>query len=651
MKRDIAALVAKVSLFSHLPQSTIDELVDLMQEVTVQAGQDIVTEGMPVDSFFIIVKGEAKVIQKGIILAVLKPGDSIGLSNKGLFSPHGKRTASVNAVADCLLLKMDIITFKSFLKAHPAFDKDLEIIMEKLVKVDFIKQVSSFVHLDNEEIFPLLEQIKEISLPPHTLLFKQNDIADYCYLILSGQIEIFITQEDGSEKSLAILESPDLVGEMALLTRSVRNASVRSLGHCCLLALDIQLLARLIKSNKTFAQSVMGFSLKRLRPAKNKHIVVYEHITKDGQKKVMLHNTDIHQYFQLTPEAWFIWQQIDGLQTIQDLAFIFLKQYKAFVPDMICDLLYTLAETGFVNIPSIAFESELQPPKTLLGKIRSTLKKITHIDISFTHTDGWLTKCYHRGGFLFFTWPCQLFLILFGMCGFYPFLHNYSHVLHVAHTMPGYYWLFLLLIIPSTIIVVGLHELGHAFTAKKFGYKVQRFGIGWFGAGPIAYADTSELWVAEKLPRLMVDIAGVYVEIVLASGFAFLSLYLKHNPWAVFFWLMSFFTYINAFKNLSPLREYDGYAIIMDGFNYPRLRKKTIQWLKHRPLKWRKPEMIYSISCVIYLILSPAVIFLSFLSLFQIIGIKSVFAISISILLALFSVGMAIRGLWRELRS
>src|SRR5581483_7317372 len=49
----------------------------------------------------------------------------------------------------------------------------------------------------------------------------------------------------------------------------------------------------------------------------------------------------------------------------------------------------------------------------------------------------------------------------------------------------------LLFLVPAYFLSVLLHEGGHAFTVKAFGYEVHRAGVGWYWFSPIAFVDTS----------------------------------------------------------------------------------------------------------------------------------------------------------------
>lgn len=430
--------IANLPLFSHLSPKEIETFTTLMQEIDFKIGEEIVKEGDFVDSFFLILKGEAKVIQnkiingtnttEAVIVATLKEGEAIGLDQVGFFSPHGKRTATVVAVTEITTLRMDIASFNAFLKKNANFDKKLKKMTEDILKLHFIKQICPFYHLNNENIYELVQQIEEIQLPEATTIFKQGDFAENCYLIRSGEVEVFISQKNNKEKHLATLKASELLGEAALLTGSLRNATARTKTTCYLLVIKRSQLFELLKSSIDFTESITGFMVNRFRPVVCDDINVLHHPVGDKHYKVMLHNTKIHQYYPLTKEAWFIWQQLDGLQTVQDLTIAFYKKFKIFAPEMIYNLLYSWVETGFVKLPPKNMEPTVDTNVSFWKRMIDNIRNVSTKEYSITHTDQLLTKAYRNGIFLFYTWPLQVLFLLIIVSGLINFFMSYSQI-------------------------------------------------------------------------------------------------------------------------------------------------------------------------------------------------------------------------------
>jgi CRP-like cAMP-binding protein len=640
-------IISSHPLFSTFSQEALIELTQAVQEIHYQLGDIIVNEGNFVNSIFFIVRGKAEIIKKQIfanktaqkvIIATIGEGESIGLDSKGFFSITGKRAATVRALTDLTLLQLKIKDFTTFIKKYPVLDKKIEDLTELMLKLDFIKQAYPFCNLNDEFIYFLAQEIKESTLPPDSIIFKQGDVATCCYLIRSGQVEIFITQDDDKHKQLAVLKSPELFGEAALMTSEKRNASARTLDETHLLVLDRALMLKLIDLDAPFAQSVVGFMLNRLRPLRNEHIKIHRRVTKDGQTVITLQNTELHQFYQLTEQYFFIWEQLDGVQTLRDITIAFFKRYQIFAPGMICVLIYNLSETQFVTIPFLNVNLELnEKPKTKTQKCIHFLRNLFQKEFVLTQTDPWLSKIYQYGVWLCYTWPLLILFVVIIVSGFITLIANYTNIIQYAGITPPNFWLFLILLIPVSGFTILLHEAGHAFTAKKFGYKVQRLGIGWFFLAPIAFVDVSELWLADQMPRISVDVAGMVVDLLVAGTFALFTLWIN-NQTAVYLWLFSLLIFYNAFKNLNCIREYDGYFLLNDILDRYQLNKSSFKWLtKELPnnfhniafLRKHLAELSYWVSCLLYLLSSCFFMYLVLGIIFSIFLVHSFLGIPI----------------------
>jgi signal-transduction protein with cAMP-binding, CBS, and nucleotidyltransferase domain len=73
-----------------------------------------------------------------------------------------------------------------------------------------------------------------IKVSPNTILFKEGDTGDYFYIIKKGTIEI----TSSKEKTKKYLKEGDTFGELALLERKKRTATVKSVDFVILYELN-----------------------------------------------------------------------------------------------------------------------------------------------------------------------------------------------------------------------------------------------------------------------------------------------------------------------------------------------------------------------------------------------------------------------------
>jgi putative peptide zinc metalloprotease protein len=137
-----------------------------------------------------------------------------------------------------------------------------------------------------------------------------------------------------------------------------------------------------------------------------------------------------------------------------------------------------------------------------------------------------------------------------------------------------------------------LHELGHAFAARRYGCRVPHMGVAFLVMWPVLYTDTNDAW---KLParrqRLVIGAAGMAAEVALAAVATLLWSLLPDTPsWAparsAAFVLATTAWVLTLAVNASPFMRFDGYFLLSDALNLPNLHERAFAhgrwWLRER---------------------------------------------------------------------
>jgi signal-transduction protein with cAMP-binding, CBS, and nucleotidyltransferase domain len=122
-----SAILHAQPCFASLTNEETDILAGFLQEHTYNPEERIVREGDPVDSVYFIVKGNADVRHVRYAdgkpqiesLATLKEGNTIGLNDQGFYSLTGRRTATVVANTEMLVLRLSVAVFHGFSLVNP----------------------------------------------------------------------------------------------------------------------------------------------------------------------------------------------------------------------------------------------------------------------------------------------------------------------------------------------------------------------------------------------------------------------------------------------------------------------------------------------------------------------------------------------------
>jgi len=104
-------------------------------------------------------------------------------------------------------------------------------------RIEFLKNIHLFHSLEEEELLEIASNLEENEYASGQVILRQGAYGDRFFLIYSGKVKVL--QERGrKEKTLAILDGEDYFGEIALLSRRRRTASVIAIEHVVLLSLN-----------------------------------------------------------------------------------------------------------------------------------------------------------------------------------------------------------------------------------------------------------------------------------------------------------------------------------------------------------------------------------------------------------------------------
>ena len=137
------------------------------------------------------------------------------------------------------------------------------------------------------------------------------------------------------------------------------------------------------------------------------------------------------------------------------------------------------------------------------------------------------------------------------------------------------------------------HELGHVSACRYYNIDHGGIGIGLYINMPVFYSDVTNAWLLCPSKRLVVNIAGVYFQLLIIIPILILHLIYPNE----FFRYMIIALNINFLFTLNPFFKFDGYWIVSDALGVANLRSKTQEILiyflgKIRRQKMEKPAIL-----------------------------------------------------------
>lgn len=325
-------------------------------------------------------------------------------------------------------------------------------------------------------------------------------------------------------------------------------------------------------------QAASGVEVSRLQGREGEYYVIKNPATKT--------------YYRLNDKDFFLWQQMDGSKSVKDLVVAFFTAYGSFAFPRVAALVQGLKANRFlVDQPAGVYrETRRQLDRRRPGYwLNSLWQAFLQRPFAIDGLDGIISTIYRGGARLLYTRIAQILFILVSVLGLVAFVRLVATGGHSVFRTGGSVLWGLISLIVANIIVIFVHEMGHALTVKHYGREVRRAGFMIYFGMPAFFVDTTDIWMQAKRGRLAVTWAGPFVNLV-CSGLAAIALTLwPHMAGGGFLFQFAFLGYIIVFVNLNPLLQLDGYYLLMDWLEIPLLRYKSLNFLREGlPKKFRQ---------------------------------------------------------------
>src|SRR4051812_42612160 len=257
-------LPTKVPLFDDLSQAAFVSLVNQLSYRTFESGEQILREGDPGRSFFVIVEGRVRIwkqLEDGtdVFLAYLDEGAFFG--EMALLS-GAPRTANVSAEKDTVLLELSDVVLQKLARDHPGVVASLKNFYRQRLLSNVMAISPLFRGFDPGGQRQIIEKFRLRPSSRGDVLIAEGTISDGLYVVLHGSVSVS-TKAKGAAVELAQLREGDIFGEMSLLTRKPAAASVTATSNALLLRLPRERFQELVVTHPQILELVSELTDKR----------------------------------------------------------------------------------------------------------------------------------------------------------------------------------------------------------------------------------------------------------------------------------------------------------------------------------------------------------------------------------------------------
>ncbi len=159
-----------------------------------------------------------------------------------------------------------------------------------------------------------------------------------------------------------------------------------------------------------------------------------------------------------------------------------------------------------------------------------------------------------------------------------------------------------------------LHELGHAYAAKRYGVRVPAMGIAFLVLWPFLYTDVGETWkLADRRKQIVIASAGMATELAIACFATLFWTITPEGPTKHVLFILATTTWVMTLAvNASPFMRFDGYFVLSDALDFPNLHERSgaaARWWIRRTffgLREPLPEPTFTVSQRVGLVIFAA---------------------------------------------
>ncbi|PYN77194.1 MAG: hypothetical protein DMD96_24025 [Candidatus Rokuibacteriota bacterium] len=306
-----------------------------------------------------------------------------------------------------------------------------------------------------------------------------------------------------------------------------------------------------------------------------------------GSPGFVLKNTTTDRFLLLSAHERFLWDQMNGATSLQEIATAYVLQYGEFDFDIIPSLLRKLQRAQLLTFePRSRLRQALarNRDRRIVKAIELALTALERIRIASTNVHGFFQRLYRYGGFLLFTPAAIVACVGLALVGAGAAVLLFREMHDVLEGFGGRAMLGIVTVKLLFFGSVALHQFAHGLACIHYRRRVREFGFTFLhGFVPTFYVDVTDIFMASRRARVVTAVTGALVHLVL-GGVAFIVA--AQAPAGSFTQAFAAASGIIQWQALVIALypfcfiEMDGYHVLVDVLGVPTLKHDALAYVK-----------------------------------------------------------------------
>jgi putative peptide zinc metalloprotease protein len=330
-----------------------------------------------------------------------------------------------------------------------------------------------------------------------------------------------------------------------------------------------------------------------------------------GQRSFILKNTITDRFLLLTEPEKFLWEQMDGRASLQEIATAYVLRYGAFDFDIIPALMRKLQRAQLLTLtPTSRLRQALARNRRqpVVKAIETGLTALERINISSRNVHRVFTLAYRFGGFLLFTRLGAVACLVLAIAGLVAGVKLWREGGDIVAGFGGHALRAIITVKLLFFLTVAAHQIVHGLALIHYRRRVREFGFTFLhGFVPTFYIDVTDIFMASRRARVVTAVSGAMVHLVLGSAWFLVALASPLGSFTQAFAAASGMIQWQAFViALYPFCfiEMDGYHVLVDLLGTPTLKQEAMGWVgslvrRQAPRQFGRQEALWALYVVL----------------------------------------------------
>ena len=301
----------------------------------------------------------------------------------------------------------------------------------------------------------------------------------------------------------------------------------------------------------------------------------------------VLKNRNTERYLLLSDPERFLWEQMDGRTSLQEIATAYVLRYGAFDFDLIPALIAKLRRAELLTLrPTSRLREALarHSGNPAVHIVEAALKQLERLTVRSRNVDALFNRLHRWGGFLLFSPSILVAGLAFVGLGIVGSLRLWPQAASITASLSYHPILTLLSLKLLLFATMAVHQLLHALACVRYGRRVREFGFAvLYGFVPTFYADVTDIFMASRRARIVTALAGPLLHLYLGGVALWAASWMQPGYLQSFVAVSGFIQWQALLVSLYPFcfLEMDGYHILVDLLGLPTLNSDAWRFVRH----------------------------------------------------------------------